>query len=254
MAEFKGERARSPILIEDIDQAVVDAYSNELSVQIRGREVPTVYATQERFAQMQNQKGLRDDNGTLILPLISVRRTGVDLIPEYYRESAKSSDQLTLNKKIQTLRNSNRRVSYINGYLNAGKATPKAYEYTTMDYPEWYEFKYEIILWSSFISDMNQMQEQLLESYRGFYRHKNFRFYGEIEGPLTDASNVQDFTADERIIKSTHNIRVEAHFIRPESIQTHKSAQTFTFNTEVVGEITLDAVIGENGEIKHSEK
>ena len=54
---------------------------------------------------------------------------------------------------------------------------------------------------------MNGMQEQLLENYRGFYSSGPYRFYGYIDGSVDDTSNVADFSANERIIKSRILIR-----------------------------------------------
>ena len=72
MPQFKGEKYLSELLLADIDQAIVDSFhQDETRLTIRGREVPVIYATQERYAQMQMNSGIRDSNGVLILPLVA---------------------------------------------------------------------------------------------------------------------------------------------------------------------------------------
>jgi len=233
MPQFKGETHLSENKIQDIDQAIVNSYEQDLRIQVRGRQVPVVYATQERFAQKQKKKGLRDDNNVLILPLISVRRTGIELIPHYYREQANNADKIVLKQRPATIKNTKTRLKYGNGYSAMKIDKPVVQEYVTTAYPQFYQFRYEITLWSSYVSDMNRMQEQLLEKYRGYYDIVGYRFYGEVEGAMEDISNVNDFTADERIIKSRYNVRLEGFIHDHDEVEIKRSLQTFSFDTEI---------------------
>ena len=68
--------------IEDLDRAIFNLFDKDVSfvVEHRGNteRVPVIFATGERFALVKRQKPIRDKNNTLILPLISVRRTGIN--------------------------------------------------------------------------------------------------------------------------------------------------------------------------------
>lgn len=74
--------------IEDVDRAVFRLFDkdNPMFVTInddegqflRKHKVPVVFATGERFALKQRDNPIRDKSGALILPIISVRRTGLD--------------------------------------------------------------------------------------------------------------------------------------------------------------------------------
>ncbi len=246
MPRFKGEKFVSELLLSDIDAGVVDSFHQDTTrLTVRGREVPTVYATQERYAQMQVNKGMRDSNGVLILPLVSVRRTGMELIEKYYREAAGGqADGIVLAKRVATVKNTPTRLRYGNALMAQKIQKPIVYEVIKTQYPVWYKINYEIILWSSYVSDMNSMQEQLLENYRGVYEAGSYRFYGYIDGGVQDMSNVNDFTAQERIIKSQYNIALEAYFHKQSEMSTTRTVYNFNFTQEASHDI--EKVIAES--------
>jgi len=68
--------------IEDVDRAVFDLFDKELpfyfSRKDAKKKVPVIFATGERFAILARNKPLRDKSDALILPLISVVRSGID--------------------------------------------------------------------------------------------------------------------------------------------------------------------------------
>ena len=71
-----------PCGLEDIDRALFDLFDKEIQFAIsqnnETRKVPVIFATGERFALMKRNEPLRDENEAFILPLISIRRTGID--------------------------------------------------------------------------------------------------------------------------------------------------------------------------------
>ena len=75
--------------IEDVDRGVFDLFDKELPFFYRqkdaNKKIPVIFATGERFALLARNKPLRDKDDALILPLISVVRTGID------QESAKGT-------------------------------------------------------------------------------------------------------------------------------------------------------------------
>lgn len=68
--------------IEDVDRALFTFFNEELPLFYqRGKEtkrVPIIFATGERFAILARNKPLRDKAGAIILPLISILRSGID--------------------------------------------------------------------------------------------------------------------------------------------------------------------------------
>src|SRR5574337_1801734 len=75
------------IRVEDVDRAVkawfdrtVDAHVT--SPQGERRKVAVTFASGERWVASADRKGIRDRDGRLILPVIQVRRTGMDPVDD----------------------------------------------------------------------------------------------------------------------------------------------------------------------------
>ena len=71
--------------IEDIDASVLDWLKGDLELSATTNEgwkpVPIFWQTPERAFQIKNEKSLRDDSGALVLPVVSVERTGITKDP-----------------------------------------------------------------------------------------------------------------------------------------------------------------------------
>jgi hypothetical protein len=68
--------------IEDVDRGVFNLFDKELPLFYRRKDntkkIPVIFATGERFAILSRNRPLRDKDDALILPLISVVRTGIE--------------------------------------------------------------------------------------------------------------------------------------------------------------------------------
>ena len=67
--------------IEDVDRSVFNLFDKQLPFQSSlgdgQKKIPVIFATGERFAVLRRKEPLRDKGGALILPLVSIMRTGV---------------------------------------------------------------------------------------------------------------------------------------------------------------------------------
>ena len=77
--------------IEDVDRGVFNLFDKELPFfylrKDQQKKIPVIFATGERFALLARNKPLRDKSDALILPLISIVRTGIE------QENAKGASQ-----------------------------------------------------------------------------------------------------------------------------------------------------------------
>jgi hypothetical protein len=75
------EKAIQPSAIETIDFALYNFLTEELKINASTndgwKKVPVIWASAERAYQAKNNKELRDADGTLIFPLITVERTSI---------------------------------------------------------------------------------------------------------------------------------------------------------------------------------
>ena len=68
--------------IEDVDRALFKLFNEDLPLYYKennknSKRIPIIFATGERFAVLRRKKPLRDKAGALILPLVSILRSGV---------------------------------------------------------------------------------------------------------------------------------------------------------------------------------
>ena len=71
--------------IEDVDRAIFNLFDKDINFEALTNgelaKVPVVFAAGERFALTRRKQPIRDDNNTLILPLISIVRGEIDFSP-----------------------------------------------------------------------------------------------------------------------------------------------------------------------------
>ena len=89
--------------IEDVDRSVFDLFNTQLPFnythQGGQRRAPVIFATGERFAVLRRKQPLRDNQGALILPLVSIMRTGVTQSPTMGAGTNQTSS-LTIKKRL----------------------------------------------------------------------------------------------------------------------------------------------------------
>jgi len=226
----KGRYEIKPVTLETTDQAVVDYFDKRLSTTVeteRGRvKVPTIFATGERWKLIRDNKGLRDENGTLILPLIAVRRVNIDRTPGM-RALGQETPSITIRKEIhaktgniQNLMN----IRKVRGFPETKK--PPVFEYLTIPFPDFATVFYEITIWTQYQTQMNEVLEKIFYNYDhmdsfvmpveydGTKRKGNsYYFVGFRDGTVTPQSNVEEFTDKERIIKYTYTIKVPTYLM-----------------------------------------
>jgi|TARA_Y100000310_G_scaffold311313_1_gene357475 hypothetical protein len=92
--------------VEDVDRAVFNLFEKGLTHPLMIKEnegftkVPVIFATGERFALVKRKKPIRDKNNMLILPLVSVRRTGINLAPANEYGLPGDVGTLTIKRKL----------------------------------------------------------------------------------------------------------------------------------------------------------
>ena len=226
----KGRYDIKPVTLETVDQAVVDYFDKRLKTTVeteRGRaKVSTIFATGERWKLIRDNKGLRDENGTLILPLISVVRTNIDRTPGM-RALAQETPSITIRKEIHS------KTANIQNLIKVRKSIgfpstvrPPVYEYLTIPFPDFATIYYEITIWTQYQAQMNEVLEKIFynydhmdsfvmpSEYDGNKRKGNsYYFVGFRDGSVAPKTNVQDFTDKERVIQYIYTIKVPAYLM-----------------------------------------
>ena len=197
-----------PCTIEDVDRAVFNLFEKQIPLQYvhrkKTKRIPVIFATGERFAVLRRKKPLKDKNNALILPLVSIMRTGVT--QEVAHGMATSETQtITIKKRISKesdtykrllnnfLKNmddvaekshqdglpgskpnqlatrrggSGKSVDTREGRLLAPTLSNNIYEVFTIPPVKYFTTTYDITFWAQYTQQMNNMITALMSSYQ----------------------------------------------------------------------------------------
>ena len=247
--------------IEDVDIAMKKLFDVEFGFTtkklVNGANGPVninkptvIFATGERFAIVKKLRPVKDRNGALMLPAISIRRTSINqsyedmnkrginqttgefIIKRKLSESDRGYQNL-LNKiglKNQTVneayssrtnKESNKNDESIKkGMLLDPKLdSSNVVEIISMPQPQFYSINYEIVFWTSFVEHMNYMVETLLlnqlpqDKTFKLTTDKGYWFIVKLEENGESQDNFDDFSEQERIIRYNFNMKVDAFLI-----------------------------------------
>ena len=225
------------------------------------KKVPVIFSSGERFATSKTKKALRDDNGVIILPMMSIRRTGIS--PNMSMQAlGTETPNMQFAKRIDQKSNLLQNLEKSLPISKRGRAKT-VYEVYTMPFPDRSVFNYELIVQTQFTTQMNSIIEKFvheLDIQKSFVaplenddRHpqigvqfedriplKREYVVGFFDAELSDGGNLDEFTDQERIVKWTTSITVPATLqLDPEgekpSIQVERTSFDMRFGTEVVG-------------------
>lgn len=197
--------------IEDVDVALFNLFDKEISPMIGGqdsadsRKVPVIFAAGEKWALLKRGKPIRDKTNTLILPLITIMRTGLSQGPEdiagrginqqtgelVVRRRLDASDrdyQNLLNKSFITFQSNasvnvgdpstqnqdttGRKIGESRATLNTRRGAFLAsnlgnniYETIVVPSPQFYTATYQVTVWTQYTQHMNQIIEKVMASF-----------------------------------------------------------------------------------------
>ena len=90
--------------LEDVDRALFKLFNEDMPLHYKEnnkntKRVPIIFATGERFAVLRRRKPLRDKAGALILPLVSIMRSGVTQTASRGQGTNQTAD-IVIKKKL----------------------------------------------------------------------------------------------------------------------------------------------------------
>ncbi len=100
--------------------------------------------------------------------------------------------------------------------------TNNIYEFITVPYPKFVGITYNVIFWTQYMQQMNQLIETLMMKFSGpspeflLETDKGYTFTAFVQNTFSNSDNLEEFTNDERIIKVGFDIKVPGYIIAPE--------------------------------------
>lgn len=236
--------------LEDIDRAVRDWFDRRVDAHVSDpvagerRKVPVLFASGERWVTGRDERGVRDKDGMLILPVMTLRRKSVDPV----------NGMLGLGSNVATLQVA-RFVSPATSQLaNLDQSRPLSqrrlrqsavYDIHTVPFPFNGIVSYEVVVQAQYITQVNAITEKFIsrlefydvptfvvpvpyrpmEGERGGdgqsevdasehipYEARgpldDYYVVGYLEGDFGEDGNLEEFTDQERIVRTSFTFRV----------------------------------------------
>lgn len=252
--------------IEDVDRAFFTLFSERLPLYYKKsknigetKRVPVVFASGERFAVLNKTASFRDNNGALILPLISITRNGMEFdstkqggasekIPELVIKRKLSKDDPKYQNIINSAKLKNSKYSPGNGDENmfVPGLSNNIYEFIVIPTPKYYTLKYEVNIWCQYASQLNTIIEVITGAYKQpgnrtikLDTPKGYWFVAYFESSISQDNNFADYSDGERLLKATLTAEVPAYLILPDAIgipngvKRYFSSPKVSFDVEV---------------------
>lgn len=195
--------------LEDVDSALFRLFEQEIGFSVRdnksgaAKNIPVIFASGERWALVKRKLPLRDKSNSIILPLTTIRRTGIqqdvdaditgrgmnqqtgeivikrrlssdDRVYQNYINKLGIPNQdniansvadsgISTSREQGELKNSN--IVRDGGLLANQFSSKNIWEIITLPSPQFYHATYEITFWTQYTTHMNQLIEQLMSAY-----------------------------------------------------------------------------------------
>ncbi len=224
-----------PSTLEDIDRSVYN-FVKDLNLQVQtnkgARKVPVLWATSERSFLSKNQKELRDDQGALIFPIISIKRSSFTKslrssgvyqgnIPEVNDEKggALSIIRKIYQDKTKNFANANAKRLY--GQENYRYDNQKVvFQTISIPMPVNVDLMYEITIRTDYQQQMNDLvlpfatrpgTINYVKLTSGEHRYEGF-----IQDQYSSQDNLNNFSSEERKFEIKINLKVVGYLVGQE--------------------------------------
>jgi len=226
------------ITVETVDRAIRDWFDRTVDVRVKTpqeelKKVPVIFSSGERWSIGRTKQAFRDDNGVLILPIISIRRTGIAPDPTKLALGTQT-DKLQIAIRVDPKSNDIKNLERHKDPLDK-RDYPPVYNVYTIPFPERMISTYQMVVQTQYISQMNDILEKIWRSLdiqksfvapfenngrqppRGYQYGSPYRnvpdlpvryVVGFMDNPANDSGNFEEFTDSERIIKYSTEITV----------------------------------------------
>jgi hypothetical protein len=261
--------------IEDLDKAVFSLFNDEIPLfyELEGerKRIPVIFATGERFAILRKKKPLRDRSGALILPLISISRSGIEqsppkgvadnaMLPHVIKRRLSENDlheqQLQNKENLENVKNTLAQEEGLTKVDSTKKnlslipivSSQNIYEIIEMPPINYIGATYEIAIWTNFQQEANRIFETIIKSYtinasnqfRLDSPDKPYWFSGFINSQINTDTSFTDMTENERYVKMTLTMTANGYVILPNMMGGKTALRSFISAPNISFDVTQD--------------
>jgi hypothetical protein len=224
--------------IETIDYALTSWVEEDLNLSARTNsgytKVPIFWQTPERSFQIKSEKSLRDDEGSLVLPVIGIERTSIVKDPDrkgsfqahtFSPDQKGRSGRMVIAKRIKQDKTRNFAVAAGTRTTTGGKLQeyfPRVNKQVVIQslsipIPVYVNVEYKIVIKTEYQEQMNQLMQPFMTrtgQINSFLMRRNGHIYEAfIDQNFAHNNNVSNLAEDIRMFETSINIRVLGYLI-----------------------------------------
>jgi hypothetical protein len=221
-----------PSTIETIDRAMLNYLKNlDLYTETNQgwRKTPVLWGSAERSFQSKNDKEIRDAQGMLIMPIMTLSRVSLEKdmtskgvfqggVPKNSDEQGGSLPVSRVLYQEKTTKFANADARRLNGQLNYPRPNGKVvYRTITVPMPVNVTIMYEIVIRTEYQQQMNQLLLPFITkpgtiNYQRLFEGEH-RYEAFIQGSFQGSNNVSDFSSDERKFETKIQVKVVGYLV-----------------------------------------
>jgi hypothetical protein len=212
---WKGDTTKPfTIGLQDLDEAVFYYFENVIKPFVyqngERREVPIIYGDPERWKSFQRDGYYRDKKGSIMLPIIVVKRDSITKDRTVYNKLDANSPNL-----YGTFQRAYNPKNFYNNWAAIKNKIP-ATQFYAVAVPDFVNLEYSVIVQTYYMEQLNKIIEACeyaSDAYWGNPERFKFRSFIDSFTTETQLTNGRD-----RLVKGTFNIRLRGYII-PDTIQ-----------------------------------
>jgi hypothetical protein len=193
------------------------------------KKVPVIWASPERAFQVKSNPDIRDDQGALVFPIISIERTEIVKdpnkkgtvwanIPPVNDEKGGSIPVARRINQIKTKNFANADAKLKQGQINWPRCNPKVvYQTISMPLPVYVEVTYKITIRTEYQEQMNDLVTPFITRPGGInylvLKHEQHSYEAFVQQNFSQKNNATDYTEEERKYETEITIKVLGYLI-----------------------------------------
>jgi hypothetical protein len=226
--------------IETIDGAFLN-YVENLNLHcetINGKiKTPVIWASAERAYQIKHNHAIRDKNGTLIPPIISVERVSITKDPNnkgpFQSNVSPGNDRYFVTKVLNQDKTSNfvnadtkRKTGQLN-FQTSKKNKKIVYQHVQLRIPVYVTVEYKINILTNYQSQMNELVQPFiaLTAQNYFIIEKDDYRFESFMDPSFEQDSISELGEEERKYKTTITVKVLGQLVGEDLNKTDRTAK-----------------------------
>ena len=209
----RGSGTNVKVGLKEIDTAILSHMINIMKPKVKESneiiKVPVMYGNEERWKSVRNRGTLRDSNGSIILPVIVVKRTDLSF-DENLPQSFKHDVQ---DRFVNVIKSSNG-WSKNNRYnrFNVLTGQKPIQEFVKTGMPDFVNCTYTIVMMTSYMEQMNDLNSLMIEHLKTYWGDQtSYRFRTELEGGISNEEQME--SQGERLIRNEFSMTVKGYIM-----------------------------------------